>query len=141
MKLAPWCHMNKNLKILVVDDHGTMRRILRSSLEELGFKNIDEADDGEQALVALSLQRFDLVITDRNMPKMDGIGLLHSIRSNPRLCHLPVLMVSAVQNKDEIYEALAAKVSGYIIKPFTTAILADKLKKILPSCKPEDANG
>ena len=120
------------MKILVVDDFSTMRRIVRNLLVELGFTNtlIQEADDGENALVMLRSQPFDLVVTDWNMPNMTGIDLLRAIRAEPALKGLPVLMVTAENNRDQIIAAAQAGVNGYVVKPFTAVTLREKLTKI-----------
>ncbi|WP_049622688.1 chemotaxis response regulator CheY [Frateuria defendens] len=124
--------MDKNMKILVVDDFSTMRRIVRNLLTELGFSNplIQEADDGENALTMLRAAPFDLVVTDWNMPNMTGIDLLRVIRAEPALKALPVLMVTAENNRDQIIAAAQAGVNGYIVKPFTAVTLQEKLAKI-----------
>ena len=122
--------MNKNMKILVVDDFSTMRRIVRNLLNELGFQDITEADDGSTALPLLKAGSFDFVVTDWNMPGMPGIELLKAIRADDKLRHLPVLMVTAEAQREQIIEAAKAGVSGYIIKPFTGATLKEKLDKI-----------
>ncbi len=120
------------MKILVVDDFSTMRRIVRNLLVELGFSGplIQEADDGESALVMLKSQPFDMVVTDWNMPNMTGIELLRAIRAEASLKGLPVLMVTAENNRDQIIAAAQAGVNGYIVKPFTAATLQEKLTKI-----------
>ncbi len=120
------------MKILVVDDFSTMRRIVRNLLVELGFSNplIQEADDGENALVLLRSQPFDLVVTDWNMPNMTGIELLRAIRAEESLKGMPVLMVTAENNRDQIIAAAQAGVNGYIVKPFTAVTLKEKLTKI-----------
>ena len=120
------------MKILVVDDFSTMRRIVRNLLVELGFSNplIQEADDGENALVLLRSQPFDLVVTDWNMPNMTGIDLLRAIRAEDSLKGMPVLMVTAENNRDQIIAAAQAGVNGYIVKPFTAVTLKEKLTKI-----------
>src|SRR5690242_21557747 len=117
--------MDKNMKILVVDDFSTMRRIVRNLLVELGFSNplIQEADDGNNALTMLKSQPFDLVVTDWNMPNMTGIDLLKAIRAEASLKGLPVLMVTAENNRDQIIAAAQAGVNGYIVKPFTAVTL------------------
>ena len=124
--------LNKNMKILVVDDFSTMRRIVRNLLVELGFSGplIQEADDGENAMVLLKSQPFDMVVTDWNMPNMTGIDLLRAIRAEASLKGLPVLMVTAENNRDQIIAAAQAGVNGYIVKPFTAATLQEKLTKI-----------
>jgi two-component system chemotaxis response regulator CheY len=120
------------MKILVVDDFSTMRRIVRNLLVELGFSSplIQEADDGENALILLRSQPFDLVVTDWNMPNMTGIELLRAIRAEPKMKGLPVLMVTAENNRDQIIAAAQAGVNGYIVKPFTAITLQEKLAKI-----------
>ncbi|MDY0072236.1 MAG: chemotaxis response regulator CheY [Thauera sp.] len=118
------------LKFLVVDDFSTMRRIVRNLLKELGFTNVDEAEDGAIALQKLNAGQFDFVVTDWNMPNMDGLTLLQTIRKSPQLKHLPVLMVTAEAKKENIIAAAQAGASGYVVKPFTAATLAEKLQKI-----------
>ena len=120
------------MKILVVDDFSTMRRIVRSLLVELGFSSqlIQDADDGENALIMLRKQSFDMVVTDWNMPNMTGIDLLRAIRAEDAWKGLPVLMVTAENNRDQIIAAAQAGVNGYIVKPFTAATLKEKLTKI-----------
>jgi two-component system chemotaxis response regulator CheY len=124
--------LDKNMKILVVDDFSTMRRIVRNLLVELGFSNplIQEADDGNNALIMLRSQPFDLVVTDWNMPNMTGIDLLRAIRAEASLKGLPVLMVTAENNRDQIIAAAQAGVNGYIVKPFNAVTLKEKLSKI-----------
>lgn len=124
--------MDKNMKILVVDDFSTMRRIVRNLLVELGFSNplIQEADDGDNAIAMLRSMPFDLVVTDWNMPNMTGIDLLRAIRAEPSLKGLPVLMVTAENNRDQIIAAAQAGVNGYIVKPFNAVTLKEKLTKI-----------
>ncbi|MDR1647131.1 MAG: chemotaxis response regulator CheY [Zoogloeaceae bacterium] len=118
------------LKILVVDDFSTMRRIVRNLLKDLGYTNVDEAEDGAAALQKLNGGGFEFVVTDWNMPNMDGLTLLQTVRSTPALQHLPVLMVTAEAKKENIIAAAQAGASGYIVKPFTSATLAEKLNKI-----------
>ena len=118
------------MKFLVVDDFSTMRRIVRNLLKELGFTNVDEAEDGQIALQKLNSLPFDFVVTDWNMPNMDGLTLLQNIRANPTLKHLPVLMITAEAKKENIIAAAQAGASGYIVKPFTAATLSEKLEKI-----------
>ncbi|MGY3039507.1 two-component system chemotaxis response regulator CheY [Rhodanobacter sp. TND4EL1] len=120
------------MKILVVDDFSTMRRIVRNLLVELGFSNplIQEADDGESAMVMLRSAPFDLVVTDWNMPNMTGIELLRAIRAEASLKGMPVLMVTAENNRDQIIAAAQAGVNGYVVKPFTADTLKEKLTKI-----------
>ncbi|MDR2165375.1 MAG: chemotaxis response regulator CheY [Zoogloeaceae bacterium] len=118
------------LKFLVVDDFSTMRRIVRNLLKDLGMTNVDEAEDGAIALQKLNGSNFDFVVTDWNMPNMDGLTLLQTIRSLPNLKHLPVLMVTAEAKKENIIAAAQAGASGYIVKPFNAATLSEKLNKI-----------
>ena len=122
--------MDKGIRILIVDDFSTMRRIVKNLLSDLGFTNFAEADDGTTALVELQKAKFDLVVTDWNMPGMPGIDLLKAIRADATLAKIPVLMVTAEAKREQIIEAAQAGVNGYIIKPFTAATLEDKLVKI-----------
>jgi two-component system chemotaxis response regulator CheY len=119
-----------NMKFLVVDDFSTMRRIVRNLLKELGYANADEAEDGQVALQKLQSGGFQFVVTDWNMPNMDGLTLLQTIRATPALKHLPVLMITAEAKKENIIAAAQAGASGYIVKPFTSGTLAEKLQKI-----------
>lgn len=119
-----------NLKFLVVDDFSTMRRIVRNLLKELGFTNVQEAEDGVDALNKLRNGEFDFVVSDWNMPNMTGIDLLRNVRADAKLKHLPVLMITAEAKRENIIEAAQAGASGYIVKPFTAATLDEKLKKI-----------
>ena len=123
--------MNPDMKFLVVDDFATMRRIIKSVLNELGYSNVTEADDGSTALPLLRDGDFDFLITDWNMPGMPGLDLLKAVRANARLAKLPVLMVTAEAKREQIVEAVQAGVNGYIIKPFTAEVLKEKLAKIL----------
>ena len=118
------------MRILVVDDFSTMRRIVRNLLKELGFANVDEAEDAVMALQKLQNDSFQFVVTDWNMPNMDGLQLLQAIRQSPALKHLPVLMITAEAKRENIIAAAGAGASGYIVKPFTAATLAEKLQKI-----------
>jgi two-component system chemotaxis response regulator CheY len=122
--------VDKNMKILIVDDFSTMRRIIKNLLRDLGFTNTDEADDGLTALPKLQGGSFDLLITDWNMPGMQGIDLLRNVRADEKLSAMPVLMVTAEQKKEQIVEAAQAGVNGYIVKPFTAQTLKEKLEKI-----------
>jgi two-component system chemotaxis response regulator CheY len=122
--------VDKNLKILIVDDYSTMRRIVKNLLNDLGFTNTTEADDGRSAWPMLQNGDFDFVVTDWNMPGMTGIDLLKAIRGEPRLAKLPVLMVTAEAQRDQIIAAAQAGVNGYIIKPFTAVTLKEKIDKI-----------
>ena len=121
----------ESMKFLVVDDFSTMRRIVRNLLKELGFSNVEEAEDGVVALAKLKSGSFDFVISDWNMPNMTGIDLLRAIRADAALSNLPVLMITAEAKKENIIEAAQAKANGYIVKPFTAAVLDEKLNKIL----------
>jgi two-component system chemotaxis response regulator CheY len=118
------------LKFLIVDDFSTMRRIIRNLLKELGYTNVDEAEDGVMALVKLRTDTFDFVVSDWNMPNMDGLTMLQQIRADPALAKLPVLMVTAEAKKENIIAAAQAGASGYVVKPFTAATLDEKLNKI-----------
>jgi two-component system chemotaxis response regulator CheY len=118
------------LKFLVVDDFSTMRRIVRNLLKELGFLNVEEAEDGAVALARLKSGGIDFVVSDWNMPNMDGLTLLQSVRADPALKHLPVLMITAEAKKENIIAAAQAGASGYIVKPFTAATLNEKMVKI-----------
>jgi len=123
--------LDKNMKILVVDDFSTMRRIIKNLLRDLGFTNIQEADDGNTALPMLQQGDFDFVVTDWNMPGMQGIDLLKEIRKDDNLSHLPVLMVTAEAKREQIIQAAQAGVNGYSVKPFTAVTLKEKHDKIL----------
>jgi len=119
-----------SLKFLVVDDFSTMRRIVRNLLKELGFTNVDEAEDGAVALSKLREGNFEFVVSDWNMPNMDGITLLQNGRADPKLNTLPFLMITAEAKKENIIQAAQSGASGYIVKPFTAATLQEKLDKI-----------
>jgi len=125
-------------KFLIVDDFSTMRRIVRNLLKELGYANADEAEDGVVALQKLETMptEYNFVVSDWNMPNMDGLTLLQKIRSSPQLKHLPVLMITAEAKKENIIAAAQAGASGYIVKPFTAATLAEKLEKVFEKLKP-----
>ncbi|MFO7305973.1 MAG: chemotaxis response regulator CheY [Gammaproteobacteria bacterium] len=123
--------MSKDLKFLVVDDFSTMRRIIKNLLNDLGYANVTEADDGQTALPMLQSGNFDFLITDWNMPGMPGLELLKAVRADPKLAKLPVLMLTAEAKREQIIEAAQAGVNGYIIKPFTAATLKEKIDKIL----------
>lgn len=123
--------MSKDLRILVVDDFSTMRRIIRNLLKEIGYTNCDEAEDGAVALSKLKQSTFDFVVSDLNMPNMNGFELLSNVRADPALKHLPVLLVTAEAKKEDIVTAAQMGASGYIVKPFTKATLEDKFEKIL----------
>jgi len=118
------------MKILVVDDFSTMRRIIKNLLRELGFTNVSEADDGQTALPMLQGGDFDFLVTDWNMPGMTGIDLLRAVRADPKLAAMPVLLVTAESKKEQIVEAAQAGVNGYVVKPFTAGTLKEKIDKI-----------
>lgn len=119
-----------NMKILVVDDMSTMRRIIKNILKQLGFNNVEEAENGQEALSKLKTDTYGFVVSDWNMPVMSGIDLLRAIRSDERLKGIPVLMVTAEAEKDNLMEAIQAGVSNYIVKPFTAETLQDKMSKL-----------
>lgn len=118
------------MKILIVDDFSTMRRIIKNLLRDLGFTNTQEADDGATALPMLKAGDFDFLVTDWNMPGMTGIELLKQVRADERLVSLPVLMVTAEAKRDQIVEAAQSGVNGYVVKPFTAQVLKEKIDKI-----------
>ncbi len=122
--------MNKDMNILIVDDFSTMRRIIKNLLRELGFTNTSEADDGQTALPMLKTGKFDFLVTDWNMPGMDGLALLKSVRADDELSQIPVLMVTAEAKREQIVVAAEAGVNGYVVKPFTAATLKEKIEKI-----------
>ena len=119
-----------DMKFLIVDDFSTMRRIVRNLLKELGYTNVDEAEDGAVALGKLQGGGFDFVVSDWNMPNMDGLTLLQNVRADPKLKSLPFLMITAEAKKENIIAAAQAGASGYVVKPFTAATLQEKLEKI-----------
>ena len=122
--------LNKSMKILIVDDFSTMRRIIKNLLRDLGFTNTYEADDGTTALPQLKSGNFDFLVTDWNMPGMTGIDLLKEVRGDEELASLPVLMVTAEAKRDQIVEAAQAGVNGYVVKPFTAQLLNEKIERI-----------
>ncbi len=122
--------MDKNMKILIVDDFSTMRRIIKNLLRDLGFNNTEEADDGNTGLPKLQTGNFDFLVTDWNMPGMTGIDLLRAVRADDKLKTLPVLMVTAEAKKEQIVMAAQEGVNGYIVKPFTAQTLKEKIDKI-----------
>ncbi|MGC9195048.1 MAG: response regulator [Syntrophobacteraceae bacterium] len=122
----------KDMTVLIVDDFVTMRRIVRKILRDLDFENIIEAEDGLAALEVLKTTKVDLVVSDWNMPRMTGLELLKEVRGSDKLKDMPFLMVTAEAQKENIVEAVKAKVSNYIVKPFTAATLEEKLAKIVP---------
>lgn len=123
--------MSKNLRFLVVDDFSTMRRIVKNLLNDLGYANVQEADDGQTALPMLKSGGFDFLVTDWNMPGMPGLDLLKAVRADPQLAKMPVLMLTAEAKREQIIEAAQAGVNGYVIKPFTANTLKEKIDKIL----------
>ncbi|WP_457621893.1 chemotaxis response regulator CheY [Persephonella sp.] len=126
---------DRNIKILVVDDMATMRKIIKGLLDQLGYKNIDEAEDGKVALQKLKSGNYDFVITDWNMPNMTGLELVQEIRKDEKLKHLPVLMVTAEAKKENVLLAIKAGVNNYIVKPFTAEVLKEKIEKIFSALK------
>ncbi|GAB4177192.1 MAG: chemotaxis response regulator CheY [Rhodocyclaceae bacterium] len=131
--------IDPKMRFLVVDDFSTMRRIVRNLLKELGFANVDEAEDGAIALHRLGSAHYDFVVTDWNMPNMDGLTLLREIRAKPQLAGIPVLMITAEAKRENIITAAQAGASGYIVKPFTAATLGEKLSKILDRMPSKEA--
>jgi len=119
-----------NMKIMVVDDMSTMRRIVKNILKQIGFSNIEEAENGQEALTKLKADRYGFVVSDWNMPIMSGIDLLRAIRADAELKTIPVLMVTAEAQKQNIIEAVQAGVSNYVVKPFTAEALQEKINKI-----------
>jgi len=120
-----------DLRFLIVDDFSTMRRIVRSLLKEMGYTNADEAEDGVAAIAKLRAQPFDFVVSDINMPNMNGFELLQAIKADDELKHLPVLMVTAEARKEDIVQAAQSGAAGYIVKPFTKATLEEKVDRIM----------
>ena len=127
--------MTTDMKFLIVDDFSTMRRIVRNLLKEIGYSNADEAEDGAAALAKLKGGAFDFVVSDINMPNMNGFELLSQIKSDASIKHLPVLMVTAEAKKEDIVTAAQAGAAGYIVKPFTKATLEEKVNKIIEKMK------
>ena len=121
---------DKNIKILVVDDFATMRKIVKNVLQQIGYTNIDEAENGQEALRKLKSDSFDFVISDWNMPEMDGLTLLKKIRADEELKHIPVIMVTAEAEKSKVIEAIKAGVNNYIVKPFTAETMKQKMDQI-----------
>jgi two-component system chemotaxis response regulator CheY len=132
---------NYSIKVLVVDDFPTMRRIVKNLLKQIGFENIDEAEDGVQALIQLKKTKYGLLVTDWNMPNMEGIDLLRNLRKEESLKDLPVLMVTAEAEKEKVIEAIKAGVDNYIVKPFTAETLKEKLLKVADKKKSLSAGG
>ena len=131
--------VNKNIKILVVDDFPTMRRIIRNLLKELEFVNVDEAEDGAVGLEKLKGGNYGLVVSDWNMPNMDGLAMLQAIRADPIMAKLPVLMVTAEAKKENIIAAAQSGANGYVVKPFTAITLEEKITKIFEKIAKESA--
>jgi two-component system, chemotaxis family, chemotaxis protein CheY len=125
--------MSKGLRFLVVDDFSTMRRIVKNFLNELGYNDVTEADDGNTALPILKQGNIDFLVTDWNMPGMPGLDLLKAVRADPALAKMPVLLVTAEAKREQIVEAAQAGVNGYVVKPFTAVTLKEKIEKILAS--------
>ncbi|HIJ60706.1 MAG TPA: chemotaxis protein CheY [Nitrospirae bacterium] len=132
---------NVGLRVLVVDDFPTMRRIVKNLLKQLGFDNIDEAEDGLMAFQKLKTGGYGLVVSDWNMPNMEGIDLIRKIRQDPVLKDTPFLMVTAEAEKEKVIEAIKAGVDNYIVKPFTAEVLKEKLEKISDKRKTLKAGG
>lgn len=122
--------MDKDMKILIVDDFSTMRRIIKNVLQDLGFNNTEEADDGTTALPMLRSGSYDFLITDWNMPGMQGIDLVQAVRADAKMGKMPILMVTAEAKKEQIVKAAEAGINGYIVKPFTSETLREKIGKI-----------
>ena len=132
--------MSSKVRFLVVDDFSTMRRIIKNFLNDLGYHNVQEADDGLSALPMLKTGNFDFLITDWNMPGMPGLDLLKAVRADPKIGQMPVLLLTAEAKREQIVEAAAAGVNGYVVKPFTSQTLRDKLDKIIqPRLGPQAA--
>jgi two-component system, chemotaxis family, chemotaxis protein CheY len=122
---------NPNMKIITVDDSATMRRIIKNSLKAIGYADVLEAENGQVGLAKIQTEGVDFVITDWSMPVMTGLEMVHAIRSNPALKGLPILMVTAVGQKEEIVQAVSAGVNGYIVKPFEAETLHAKMQQVL----------
>lgn len=120
----------KNMHVLIVDDFQTMRRIIRNIFKQLGYDNVDEADHGQRALEMLNKAQFDFVVSDWNMPVMNGLDLLKAIKASEKLKHIPVMMVTAEAQKDNVLEAIKAGASNYVVKPFSAEALQEKIVKI-----------
>jgi two-component system, chemotaxis family, chemotaxis protein CheY len=129
--------VDKSIKILVVDDFPTMRRIVRNLLKELEFVNVDEAEDGAAGLDKVKTGNYGFVVSDWNMPNMDGLAMLQAIRADPQFAKLPVLMVTAEAKKENIIAAAQAGANGYVVKPFTAVTLEEKINKIFEKIEKE----
>jgi two-component system, chemotaxis family, chemotaxis protein CheY len=123
----------KNIKVLIVDDFATMRKVVRNLLKQVGYEDIVEAEDGVMALKALKSQKIDVIVSDWNMPNMSGFELLKAVRADADLSKTPFLMVTAEALQDNVVAAVKAGVSNYIVKPFTAEVLNEKIKKIMDS--------
>ena len=123
---------NPNMRVLIVDDFSTMRRIVRNILRQIGFTNVVEADDGTTAWEVLNREKIELIVSDWNMPQMTGIDLLRKVRASEQFADIPFLMVTAEAQQENIIEAVQAKVSNYIVKPFTADTMKQKIDKIFP---------
>jgi len=131
--------LDTSIKVLVVDDMSTMRRIVKNVLKQIGYSDMEEAENGQEGLNKLKAGGFGLVVSDWNMPVMQGIDLLRAVRADPALKPLPFLMVTAEAQKDNIIEAVQAGVSNYVVKPFTAEALQEKLEKIFAKLQPVKA--
>jgi len=125
--------MDLNMKVLIVDDFATMRRILKNIMKQIGFSDITEADNGKNALKVLKSQKIDLILCDWNMPEMPGIEVLNTVRADDELKSTPFVMVTAEAQKENILEAVKAGVSSYVVKPFTAETVEQKLEKVFSS--------
>lgn len=123
--------LDPNLRVLIIDDFATMRKIERNILGQLGIRNVDEADDGTTALPKIQQNQYDVILLDWNMPQMSGLEVLKAVRADPNTKNIPVVMVTAEALKDNIVAAAQAGVSDYVVKPFTAAVLEEKLQKVL----------
>ena len=123
----------KNIKVLIVDDFATMRKVVRNLLKQVGYEDIVEAEDGVMALKALKSQKIDVIVSDWNMPNMTGLELLKAVRADAELAKTPFLMVTAEALQDNVVAAVKAGVNNYIVKPFTAEVLNEKIKKIMES--------
>ncbi len=123
--------IDPNIRVLIIDDFATMRKIERNILGQLGIKNVDEADDGTTALPKIQQTKYDVILLDWNMPQMSGLELLKAVRADPNIKNVPIIMVTAEALKDNIVAAAQAGVNDYVVKPFTAAVLEDKLAKVL----------
>lgn len=124
---------NPNMKILVVDDFSTMRRIIKNLLKQLGYSNVDEAEDGSQALTRLKSEKYEFIVSDWNMPNMTGLELLQAVRADGSLKDIKFLMVTAEALQENVIAAVQAGVNNYIVKPFTADTLKEKIDKIFPA--------